>query len=61
MSPQANSDGSGSSGGGEWEPTRGEGTTSNAPEGDTLALARVISVSVQEFKNVFRKSLCCEI
>lgn len=27
-------------------------------EGDTLAFIRVISVSVQEFKNVFRKSLC---
>lgn len=27
-------------------------------QGDTLAFIRVISVSVQEFKNVFRKSLC---
>lgn len=27
-------------------------------ERDTLAFIRVISVSVQEFKNVFRKSLC---
>lgn len=58
MSPQANSRGSG---GGECEPTRGEGTTSNVPKGDTAAFTRVISVSVQEFKNVFRKSLCCEI
>lgn len=49
------------SGGGERESTRGEGTTSKAPQGDTLAFARVISVSVQEFKNVFRKSLRCEI
>ncbi len=27
-------------------------------QGDALAFIRVISVSVQEFKNVFRKSLC---
>ena len=33
-------------------------TASKRFQGDTLAFIRVVSVSVQEFKNVFRKSLC---